>query len=557
MAHDGVAPDPEDDDSPWRADAEVSFVHPPRRSFVDRGERGEDGTRSEPASPGGPRSTTRRIGVALGGLAALVIGGAAVMWTARSDPPIGAVEVDAQVDDADDSAGSASDLGGDVTSRPDDVPGFAPIACASPRLPMSIEPLWSEELADVRSVVAPITVSPESVVTFVRHDRPAADGSLPISVVALDLDDGGERWRAEMRSPTGRHEVVGIVDRTVIVRSASGPDTGFRRLFGFDEDSGELLWDRGFRGDWTARLDATTGLVYVGVRRPAATTTTESEVEVVNAQDGDRVHIAAGAIVGIDPDGRLITRQGDNVLATSPADRDLLGVVVPSDSPFAALGTGVVVAPGNATDISVYSGTDEPRTVPLTGSPGIDPPGFVVGLEPLGEASLIVTGGGSVHGAEIVDDTVEIRWRVSGIVLESVVSDRGRSLLVATEGGAKQRVIDSSTGSTLVDLDLRPGSQETLTMASNGVVVQDIIDGDLSRVAFDLDGRELWSLPGSGPVAIGRGVVATVQKSDDVTRVSAWGDASGPSLADGCRAEPQAGADDPEPVAVGASSADR
>ena len=144
-------------------------------------------------------------------------------------------------------------------------------------------------------------------------------------------------------------------------------------------------------------------------------------------------------------------------------------------------------------------------------------------LDPLGGSSLVVNGDGAVHGAQVGDDTVEIRWRVRGVVLESAPTDRGRSLLIATEGGAQQRVIDSSTGRTIVDLELRPGSLATLALVANGVVVQDDVDGEPVRVAVDLDGRELWSLPGSGAFAVGRGVVVDVDDSDTVVRLSALG----------------------------------
>ena len=95
---------------------------------------------------------------------------------------------------------------------------------------------------------------------------------------------------------------------------------------------------------------------------------------------------------------------------------------------------------------------------------------------------------------------------------------------MATDGGAQQRVIDSSTGRTIVDLELRPGTFTTLSLAANGVVVQDYADGELVRVALDLDGRERWSLPGSGPFAVGPGVIVDVDDSDAVVRVSAFGD---------------------------------
>ena len=80
-------------------------------------------------------------------------------------------------------------------------------------------------------------------------------------------------------------------------------------------------------------------------------------------------------------------------------------------------------------------------------------------------------------------------------------------------------MIDGSTGRTIVDVVLRPGSLETLTLAANGVVVQEFIDGEPVRRALDLDGRELWSLPGSGGFAVGSGVIVDDDDSETPVRI--------------------------------------
>jgi hypothetical protein len=192
----------------------------------------------------------------------------------------------------------------------------------------------------------------------------------------------------------------------------------------------------------------------------------------------------------------------------------------------------VIVADAGANELSVFSGDAAPRAFPLVGSTGIDRPGVVVSLDSIGGTSLLVHGGGAVHGAQVGDGAVELRWRVMGVVVESAATDRGRSLLVATEGGAKQRVVDSSTGRTIVDLELRPGAFTTLALVGNGVVAQSYVGGEAFRVAFDLDGRERWSLPGSGSLAVGHGVVVDVDDSDAVIRVSAAGEPGTPDA--GC-----------------------
>lgn len=552
VRHDDVVLGEGPDDSPWRRGSDARFDHQPRRAFAelveDRTDTRRDTTPSAARrSTGHPAAAPDRIELWANGesvvgageirrsprkpLAALlliaVVVAAAIATSGREAAPTGGVDA-AAVRTPDDAAVGARtrsiDLGGDVTLGNGDVPLLTASTCPAERLPASVDPLWTAELVDARRVVSPVTVTEESVIAIVGFDELTANGLPSVSVVAIGLDDGQERWRAALQPATGAHEIVGVVDGSVIVRSAAGPDMAYRKLFGFDEVSGELRWDRGFRGDWSASVEEATGQVYVGVRRPAVSSTAESEVEVLDPRTGDRLHIAAGAFVGIDPVGRLITRVGDKLLASSVKDRDLIGVVDPADSPFTVIGSQVAVANGDGPELSLYSGSAAPQTLPLVGSTGIDAPGFIVYLDSIGGSSLLVNGGGAVHGAQVGDDTVEIRWRVSGVVLESAPTDRGRSLLVADEGGADQRVVDSSTGRTIVDLELRPGTFATLGLVANGVVVQDYVDGELARVALDLDGRELWSLAGSGPFAIGPGVVVDVDDADGLVRLGAWGD---------------------------------
>ena len=527
-----VDPGDSPDDSPWRPGAGARFEHPPIRPFDERPTdadaggppaAGGDGATSDtsPGSVGGP---SRRRGLAAVLVLPLAIVGIAVVARGDADVPSGDIEVaaDMSIDELGAGPVAARDLGGDVLLGAGDVPLLTAADCPVQRLPSAIDLLWDVELPDARRMITPVAVGEQSVVAVVGLDDP--DDPSAVSVVALNTADGQERWRVPLASVTDGHEIVGIIDGSVIVRSARGPDGASQRLYAFDEVSGSPLWDRGFRGEWSAAVNATTGLVYARVRRAAVSSIGESEVEVVEPRSGDRVHVAPGAFVGLDPDGRLITRLGDKVLATSVKARDMLGLVDPSDSPFTVVGSQVLVADRAADEVRVFSGDGDARSFALVGSTGIDAPGDIVSLDPHGGSSLIVNGGGSVHGAQVGDDTVEIRWRVRGVALESALTDRGRSLLIATEGGAQQRVIDSSTGRTIVGVELWPGSLDALALVANGVVVQDSVDGEPFRVAVDLDGRELWTLAGSGALAVGSGVIVDVDDSNTVVRLSAWGD---------------------------------
>lgn len=540
------------DDSPWRPGADARFDRLPIRPFGEQPAIDADGrplvegstnaSARTATAPGVAAPRRRLLAAAL--VVPLAVVGVAVMVRTGTGVPSGDVEAISAppIDDAGIQSSAMRDLGGDVTLGPGDVPLLTATDCPAQRLPAVADPRWEIELPDALGIITPLTVSEESVVAVVGFDEAPSNGLPAVSVVVLNTDDGQERWRAELQPATGRHEIIAVADGTVIVRSASGPDMAYRRLFAFDEYSGAVLWERGFRGDWSATADSSAGPVYVRVRRPAVSATGESEVEVLDPRTGDRLHIAAGAFVGIDPDGRLVTRVGDKVLATSVEDRDLLGVVVPSDSPFALVGTEVIVADGAPQELSVFSGDGESRRFPLAGSTGIDDSRAVAYLESLSTSALLVSGGGAVHGAKVGDGTVEMRWRVMGALLESAATDRGRSLVIGTEGGAQQRVIDSSTGRTIVNLELRPGALTTLGLAANGVVMLGVVDGTSVRTALDLDGRELWTLPGTGPLAVGRGVVVDVAPSPvpdedgNGFRLAAYGDpVDAGSSSGGCR----------------------
>lgn len=537
-----AAREEEPDDSPWRPDANVRFDHPAIRRFDGQepgggvvGRRSAGGMSPSPlAPPLGPKPVVAGQRLLAGvSVFVLVVVGVFVMVRSGSGVPTGSIEAIAarSLGDAGNRSLVTRDLGGDVTIGPGDVPLLTATDCPSQRLPAVADPLWEVELANARGVLMPLNVSEESVVAVVGFEKLPPDGLPAVSIVVLDTSNGQERWRVEMQPSTGRHEVIAVVDGAVIVRSAAGPDMAYRRLFAFDENSGAVLWERGFRGDWSATADNNAGLVYVGVRRPAASD--ESEVEVLDPRTGSRVNVVAGAYVGIDPDGRLVSRVSDTMFATSVDDRVLLGVIYPDDSPFALVGQEVVVAGRAESELSALSGAGESRQLSLTGSTGISAPDAVTFLKPLGESALLVSGAGAVHGATVGEDIVEILWRVVGALLDSATTDRGRSLLIGTESGARQRVVDSSTGRTIVNLELRPGVQTVLELVANGVVVPGVVNGTSVRAAVDLDGRELWTLPGTGPLAIGRGVVVDVTHSlvpgadRNGFRLVAYGDLAG------------------------------
>ncbi|MGB3733642.1 MAG: hypothetical protein WA964_01700 [Ilumatobacter sp.] len=101
----------------------------------------------------------------------------------------------------------------------------------------------------------------------------------------------------------------------------------------------------------------------------------------------------------------------------------------------------------------------------------------------------------------------------------------GIVLLLETDGGSAQTLVDAASGETIVALTMSPGLFGVLEVAGNGIITGRT-SRDGSRVAgLDLDGNELWALDGSTPVSIGDGIVArSTPQPDGSFEVTAYGD---------------------------------
>jgi len=510
--------------SPWSRGADVQFVHPPSLEFGHE-ETPRTGNQASPSRRGEWSSGVdtgavdepdrwRRRGAIAGALGIAVVVTALVAGPRFTEGPTGDATAIAARGFADGTPADASlldrDLGGDVVLESGEALGSVAPNCAAERLPSSITPLWEAAVAGLSRGADPATVGDDAVVVIAELDDPDASTGRAAVVVALDATSGEERWRMPLQPATGSHEIIGIVDGAVVVRSIAGPDVAYRRLFAFDEATGEGLWDRGFRGEWSAAVNSEAGVVVVGVRRSSASDRVGSEVELVDPRTGRRRHVAAGEFITVDAAGLAVTRIGDDVLASSRDERTPIGVVSPSDSAYALAGDELVVASEESPARAVVERGDAQRTIPFEGTNRIDPPSFVLHLDTLGDSSVLAGGDRAVHGASVEEDAVQIRWRAMGAMLASTPTDRGRAVLLALRGGAEQRVVDGSTGQTIADLELSQGALSSLGFFANGVVVQKTVDGEPVRLALDLDGRELWSVPGSGPLAANAGLVVDV-----------------------------------------------
>ncbi len=154
----------------------------------------------------------------------------------------------------------------------------------------------------------------------------------------------------------------------------------------------------------------------------------------------------------------------------------------------------------------------------------LGPVASIRGLFPIAGSAFVLTTEAETFGAVLADDGVELRWRVDGRVVNTIATDRGLALLTASAGGTDLRVVDASTGATITPVSLESTARDTLRIVANGVVVERPAAIGVERVGLDLDGDPRWTLIGSGPVAIGDGLVAVYSTGADGVRITGYAD---------------------------------
>jgi hypothetical protein len=562
------------DDSPWRRDAGAEFDHADTLPFVvQSGDRDRDrlarsgaddvAQRSpdcvqigdaeaptgvwshtdgdEPRETPGPGARPWMVGV--GAVVVLgIVGG--IVWTgARAElaqtiaEPGAAAEVANPAQEIDPAL---------VLTRPRDLvigtgeePLVAPrTECLVQRLPSSLDLRWSAGLTGVRSVQSPVTLGAETVAAVVGVDTTDAEIAEGAALIALDVRTGSIRWRTGFELGSSDHRVVGISKGAVVVEqfmNGGGP----KYLGFFDEMTGERVSLMTFESEWTASVDTVSGMVIVEVN-------SGSEVETVGAVGVFDPGVAEpgfgleGELVSVEAGPVLVTLEGDRLLWAGEADNGVvLTGALETAQPLAVVDSAVVVAGFLAPTLSRLSDDAAPDVLMRREAAGaqIALPWRIDDLSSLGASAVLIDGAGSLYGTEIDEDSFDVRWRAEGVLESSVASDRGRVLLVGSSQSLSRHVIDGSTGRPIVDVPLQPGWDSAFTMMSNGTVVLRSGEGGPSRHAYDLDGMQLWTMPGTGPLAVGDRTVVTIEARSDPAgpgsepiRLVAYGDDLGASV---------------------------
>ncbi len=353
-----------------------------------------------------------------------------------------------------------------------------------------------------------------SVLALLDRAEPGEDG-IGV-VVAIDAATGEERWRASFERGAASLRLLGVLDEVAMIERLHPDDRG---IVGFDIERGTLLWDRPVTEPGLNRvLDGTSLVTRIGVSN-------DDGLVFIDPQSGDEVGRVDGELFSTDLLGRWFVRTGDAAVALDLRDgwqppRSVATFTDPDVAVAAVIGDRLIEADRTTLRIS-----DD------TGGPGsefvlreLGPVASIGGLFPIDDSAFVLTTEAETYGAVLADDGVELRWQVDARVVNTIATDRGLALLVASAGGTNLRVVDASTGATITPVSLESTALDTLRIVANGVVVERPAAIGVERVGLDLDGDARWTLIGSGPVAIGDGLVAVYSTGAGGVRIAGYAD---------------------------------
>lgn len=476
---------------------------------------------SSPPPRQGIRTRTVAVLTAVAVLLAVVVVGRSILITDSIDD-VGS--------DAVGSIGTSIDLSTsdvDGTSQVLVTPLVAePFAGADARrLPMQLEQRWRAEVAGVSATGrAGMRVLGSDAVVGVFDVDSTEDLQVGSVVVMLDGGDGSELWRAPFDIPARALDVLADVDGVVVIERRDADNHG---LFGYAADSGAVEWVRDADEPGTyASLDGTPLVVHVPTAR-------DQSLTFIDPTSGASVGRASGRLIATDHLGTWFVRSGSVVSGLDLRDgwrppTILETIWVDDDEPASVVGERVVVIDDGFLEIRGDGGYPTHIATVGVGSggfAGLDTGANFSQLFSMVGDAFVIVGSRSVFGARLDENgDADVRWRATGTPIESRPTDRGLSLVLATEGGGSQRVVDASTGREIAVIEIVPGSMDALRLVGNGVVLKRSALVGFERVGIDLDGNRLWSLVGDGPLAIGSGVVVTAGPSGAGIAITAFGE---------------------------------
>lgn len=415
-----------------------------------------------------------------------------------------------------------------------------PFAGAEPgRIPSEVAELWRlriDALSDSTdlpaSMLAVVEVIDERFVVVISGS--AAIGRNKSSVLSLvDAANGRVLWTVELDAGPETYDIIGVNGSALMVQTTLPG----RSVIGLDLATGNERWSI---IETMNRLDAIGSAAGYEVlrgtsllaRRP---TVTKNPTVLFDPETGMEVGTLDGEVIGTDHLGTYYFAADGSVAVVDLSEglSSIRLLEVPDEQPGDRLsvvdGNVVVVRDGqllveepsvgfvvvvDRSDLP-EPGTDESDRVRL--------PGVVAGVGPMLGSAMVVSSSGQMIGAELDGDEIRPAWRRDGIAGRTAQTERGTIILVSRRGGATQALVDGRTGETITLLTMTPGVIDNLEFAANGVLTRRTSADGSRLAAVDLDGREIWSLPGSDPVVLGEGIVVRVEISTEQAAVVAYG----------------------------------
>jgi outer membrane protein assembly factor BamB len=418
-----------------------------------------------------------------------------------------------------------------------------PFAGAEPRrLPERVDELWRYRIDTVdgdtdrsAATAAQVEVIDSRYVAVIVGV--SALGTERSTLSLLDATNGEEQWTVELFLGHESFDVIGATDSTLLVESFLAT----RPVVGFDLDTGVERWTMIESNEQLEAHGGSSGFELLRgtpflARRPTVAT---NPTLLFDPETGTEVGRLDGEIIGTDHLGTYYVDVDDAIAVYDlseefgPMRLASVAAADPGDPVSVVDGKVVIVANRqNGRPGGVFVGIDPNGSFVGVLDPadrfGAEPgvarlPGVIANIAPMIGSTVIVSGSGQMTGAELDGDEIRPAWQRDGIVSRTVQTERGTVILASQNGGATQALVDGRTGATITVLTMTPGVLDRLEFAGNGVLTRRT-SGDGNRVAaIDLDGNEIWSLPGSAPVALGDGVVARLETSTDEAVVVGYG----------------------------------
>lgn len=412
----------------------------------------------------------------------------------------------------------------------------------SRRLPVEVVPRWTTELAPLvadggSNATSWVKAIDRRYVVVGVGDLRTLTG--PAAIQVLDATTGERLWVHQVESRIDQVEFIAAVGEALVLTIGS-------EVLALDLRDGSALWstrlEKGEGG--LQQIEHLKGTDLLALSGPDS----ELKTELIDPSTGAVVGELIGTVLGADAQGRWSVLRGDKLLAfdlgrqrddestgsasTPKIESRLLGVVDSERGRVAAVVGGSlvttvngmlavgplevdgqrVVGPGGYTPVKIDLGTPDWL---LT----------VGGIIPLGGSAFAAVGSASVIGAEVVDGSIRFAWQRRGVVTASFDTERGVVLVMGTDGGSAQTLIDASTGDAIAPLTMAPGLFDSLDVVANGIVTRRASPSGARIAGLDLDGNELWSLDGSTPVSVGDGIVVrSTPQPDGSFEVTAFGE---------------------------------